>query len=640
MELFYAIGVSIILLLVMSIIGQGAMILLKDSAVSKNVYVVIGYFIVAGLTLIIKFISAFMSFSWHWFFILETIMIATMIGIAFWQIIKTKSYSGTKKIIKGKHIYFYLLLAIVILISLLYVSWPKYFANHLDDGYYLSIINNEINAARVGSTNLANAPIGDVVTNSLDVVRVLESYGILQSYVATVFGLSGMTVARVVFVIVHIYVTMTIFYAISEKMGKQKYLFFSLFLVYLLPIIYLKKIGLEFPDTWRYNYAIWYGSSIVKYAIIPFSLYIMLAYKEPKIKNLMLEIVFLGITVLASVSFSPTVYHIIPLVTFVFLVKQIYLYRKTKYSFIFIGLLLSFLGISILLYNPLFYTHIQMNINQIQAQAPYFSLIGKINIAIILFYVIIQIALKAKKTKLFWLACLTLSLIFCYFVPYVNGAMLYLGSSFGTSFVYDRSIEFLFWFLMIISISSLMSLVPFIAIQKIFTGIIIFSIIATFAIFSVRDTHNELSFTETLQNPSDTLKLVKDVNVYFDKKDNSKQHVVLTPFVGRVNNHDMHLGIQFRMDRASFINLGAIPRYESPNYNTGEIVSLRYLTQCNKNFQLEENSISTIKKYRIEYILTPDCGGENHNKDELGMVEEVFSTETGEKFLLIKIKHM
>lgn len=639
MELIYAVIVSIILILAMNIIGQGTMILLKDNSLSKNVYSVIGYFIVIGFTLIIKFVSAFMNLSWHLFFILETIMIITVLGIAIWKIIKTTPRNHTKKNIKGKHTYFYLLLIIVILVSLLYVAWPKYFANHLDDGYYLSIINNEINTARIGSTNLANAPIGDLVINSLDVVRVLESYGIFQSYISAVFGLAGITVARVVFVNIHVYVTLAIFYAIAEKLGKQKYLFFTLFLLYLLPITYLKKLGLEFPDTWRYNYAIWYGSAIVKYAIIPFSLYIMLVYKEAKIKNLILEIVFLGITAVAGVAFSPTVYHMIPLVTFVFLVKNIYLYRKAKYNFIFIGLILLFLVISSSIYNPTFYSHIQMNINQIKAQAPYFTLIGKINILIIFCYVVIQCILKAKKTNLFWLSCLTLSLIFCYFVPYVNGIMLYLGSSFRTEFVYDRSLEFLFWLLMIISITSLISVIPFKAIKKIFTGIIAFSLIATFGIFIVRDTHDEMSFTETLRNPSDTLKLVKDVNMYFDKKDNSHQHVVLTPFVGTVNNHPMHLGIQFRMERAAFVNLGAIPRYESSNYNTDEIVKLRYLTQCGQNFQLGEDSVSIIQKYRIEYILMPDCGGTNH-KELLGSVEEVFYTEMGEKFLLIKTKYV
>lgn len=243
---------------------------IKNNLGGFPIYVIVGFIVVGALQWAVGFPAQLLHLSWNTYFFVLLVVYILFFSYTFYD---SKKHSISFKLEKnkfGNHLkkYWFLYFLVIIFSFFSITSQLPYFEMNYDDHYYIGRIVQEIGTAQLATENYY---VGHTDVVSFD--RLLTTYEIGYGFWSELFGIYPAFFARATMVIHNYMVVFLSFISVGSMfIANKKNVQYVLipFLLLLIPAGYLFNSGItRMYDGWQLNTAIWYGSSIVRMAMLP-----------------------------------------------------------------------------------------------------------------------------------------------------------------------------------------------------------------------------------------------------------------------------------------------------------------------------------------------------------------------------------
>lgn len=614
-------------IVISTIIGYSLSNLVKIERKNFFFHFIIGYFLLVAIQWIIVVPSNVFHLSWQFYKNSYLAIVLILLVSCCFYIFKNSKEVGEyiKIIFRSKSFYFVIVVAILFAgFSILYTT-PFFNANHQDDGFYLARVVQEIGINQMGIID----PVIGANLPGFDLIRSINTYEVFYGLLAEISQINPVIMARVAFTMINAFAIVSgIQYMFSKIDRKHGYVYVIAFSFFLIPEAIFDTLELNLTDGWRLNTAIWYGSSVAKF-LLPATLVGMLLEFSKKQKNtiadIAIELFLLGIVAVASIAFASQslVMLILALLGYVFIL----LMRTKKSKKLMIvasgGYIVFAILLSVVLdgkFTDLFSGNASQ-FNNIFIQSPAVV----ITVILAVFFI-----LKRRHIKIGFILLFTMLLTL---IPILNTLFVFSGQFI---FVFQRFYESIVYLLITYVIAESIIFMIRNKKLKIITSIIL--IIAVSSVYFINNYQGKsISLYQTLTNPDDTPQIIDQVGIYFEDE-KYRDIEVLTPHLANYDNKGVYFGVQFKMVPTSFINLGAIPRYNNEMYDKETISEINTITDCGLEKSDFSAEVEKIQELGIDYILFQPCVPQERIEQVPGEVERIFYSEQGNPFVLKKVK--
>ena len=311
-----------------------------------------GFLVTFFLTFIIGFPCQLFHLSWNFYFVLQLLVFIVIDGIVLFinkDKIFCKHHLDKKEIQSFFKNNWLLILFVVMFITVSISNQSSYYHFNYDEMYYISKVVNHVGTPQLMNKDYFNGSF--INTNSLDLIRVINTYELSYAFFATLFNIYIPFFCRITMTL-HNYILFVFVYKelasriIGEKHSQYTILPFFLFIIpegYLESAFPIKYLRIYSYDLWQFQGSAFFGGSLVRTLSLP----LLLLFSYPLIKKLDIKkILFIIIISISLLSFS-TIYLQIVILFFIvaLLAKCLYYFclnvkdRRIKQSMVYIILL-------------------------------------------------------------------------------------------------------------------------------------------------------------------------------------------------------------------------------------------------------------------------------------------------------------
>lgn len=588
----------------------------------------------------VQFVGGFIvqQFRLPWVFF-QGYMYITLIGLLIISI-KGKGYSFKYQDILGHFKKYYIIYIIAILFVVLACLNIQYLwnANNIDDGYYLNKIRM---APYVQNFVDYNYAVGVDATESI--VRTINTFEIEGAFFTQMLGVDAAVYAKI-FMALFNYVLLlhAVYWFFITVLKDNKLLRNAMFAI--IPVLFFgiyqelfANFGIMYlQDSWQFNTAMWYGSTLVRSIGVFLLITPLIANKFTLTKSYIIYFVLCCVALFSKAT------QMLPLAVIVML--MLFIYKGLAYLKRRVGIKVSLAYLVAILVALLvlpFIIDVSARADVVNAMIG--KNMGTILIKISIFLIAVSYLLEIKTLRI-WNNCLILmgALLL---IPKLNTLFL-ITSVFD--FVAARTITMYFFALIVTAILIFYLLVSKVLIRRRYLGLGYSAIAVVLVIVPFISIQRNLGIANSIKVVADNPKLIPTSTLQLGEvlKDVGKRYntqlKVMSPAWVNVDNTPHALASTLRYNNFDLVSVSAIPRYDSQSENsiykdyTEEVQEVYEF--FNNGIKVDHNQLLRIfDKYKVNCLITYYDEPAKMLVDDFGyeLVDTIKTSSTGHNYSVL-----
>lgn len=238
----------------------------------------------------------------------------------------------------------YLLSLVLLYLSVIYVP-GNYLANNMDDGYYVTKIFNFIQGINI------NIDPATGFNTKMPLERIINTYELDLASYCFLFKIDVLYFIHYIYTFFNYYFIICVCVGFFECVMNKKAIYGVIgILFFALYPKFFSLLMMAIQDSWQFNTAIWYGSSIVR-TVGVFLLFIGYYYYKDDVKKQIVYFILCSITLMSKAS------QALPMIALLGVFNLfILLFKSNIHKVIKFGMVIAFIGINILIARMVPYT--------------------------------------------------------------------------------------------------------------------------------------------------------------------------------------------------------------------------------------------------------------------------------------------